>query len=64
MRNQRLAKRDLLHTSVHYYVEDISKYFLSRERIKVSGTSSDESNLVGYPIEDNIEGARHESFDV
>ena len=31
---------------------------------KVSGTSSSESNWVGYPVEDNIEGESHESFDV
>ena len=30
----------------------------------MSGTSYDESNWVGYPIEEKIEGGSHESFDV
>ena len=53
-RNQRVSKRDILRTLVHFGTEDISTYFLSRKRRKVSGTSSAESNWVGYPVEDNI----------
>ena len=41
---------------VHSDAEAISTYFLSRKRVKVSGTSSDESNWVGYPVEENIKG--------
>ena len=53
--NQRVSNRDMLQTVVHSYAEAISKYFLSSKMIRVSGTSSNESNLVGYPIEENIE---------
>ena len=42
----------------------LSTYFLSGKIRKVSGTSYAESNLVGYPFEENIEGESHESFDV
>ena len=49
---------------VHSDTKAISTYFLSRKRRKVSGTSSAESNWVGYLIEDIIEGESHESFDV
>ena len=49
---------------VHSDAEAISTYFPSRKRGKVSGTSSDESNWVGYPVEENIRGESHESFDV
>ena len=52
----------MLQTSDHYYAEDISTYLLSRKRRKVSGTSSSESNWVGYPVEENIEGGSRESF--
>ena len=45
---------DLLQTSVHYDAEAISTEFLSNKKRKVSGTSSDESNWVGYPVEENI----------
>ena len=53
-----------MQTFVHSDAEAISTYFLSRKRIKVSGTSSAESNWVGYRVEENIEGEIHESFDV
>ena len=46
---------DLLETVVHSDAEDISPYLMSRKRIQVSGTSSDESNW---------EEKSHESFDV
>ena len=51
-----------MQTSVHSDAEAISTYLLSRKRIKVYGTSSVESNWVGYPVEENIEGGIHESF--
>ena len=59
-----VSKRDLLQTSVNYDAEDISTDLLSSKRIGVYGTSSDESNWVGYPVEENIEGGSHELFDV
>ena len=49
---------------VHSDAEAISTYFFSRKRGKVSGTSYDESNWVGYPVEENTKGESHESFDV
>ena len=55
---------DLLQIVIHSYTEAISKYFLSRKIRKVYGTSSTELNCVGCPIEENIEGGSHESFDV
>ena len=55
---------DLLQTLFHSYAETISTYFLSRKSRKLSGTSSAESNWVGYPVEENTEGGSHESFDV
>ena len=58
--NQRVSKRDLLQTSIHYDAEAISTYLLSIKRRKVSGTSPDESNWVGYPVEDNIKGESHD----
>ena len=54
----------MLQTMVHSYSEAISTDFLSREIIMVYGTSFFESNWVGYPIEENIEGGSRESFDV
>ena len=54
----------MLQKSVHSDAEAISTDFLSRKRVKLSGTSSDESNWVGCPVEDKIEGGSHESFDV
>ena len=54
---------DMLQTLVHSDTESISTYLLSRKRIKVSGTSSAESNWVVYPVDENIEGESHESFD-
>ena len=59
-----VSKTDMLHTVSRSDSEAISKYFLSRKRIKVSGTSSTESKWVGYPIEYNIKGESHESIDV
>ena len=53
-----------MQTSVHYDAEAISTDLISRKRRNVSGTSSAESNWVGYPVEDNTEGEIHESFDV
>ena len=54
----------MLQTSVHSDAEAISTDFLLRKRRKLSGTSSAESNWVGYPVEENIEGESHDSFDV
>ena len=54
----------MLQILVHSDAETISTYFLSRKRRKVSGTSSAESNWVGYPVEENIEGGSRDSFDV
>ena len=53
-----------MQTSVYSDEDAISTYLLSRKKRKVSGTSSDESNWVGYLVEDNIKGESHESFDV
>ena len=53
-----------MQTSVHSDAEATSTYFLSRKRRKVSVTSSDESNWVGYQVEENNEGEINESFDV
>ena len=53
----------MLQTSVHSDAEAISTDFLSRKIIKVSVTSSTESNWTGFPVEENIEGGGHESFD-
>ena len=49
-----------MQTFVHYDAEAISKNLLSRKRRKVSGTYSAESNWVGYPVEEIIEGESHE----
>ena len=54
----------MLQKQVHSDAEAISAYFLLRKIRKVFGTSSDESNWVGYPVEENIEGGSHDSFDV
>ena len=54
----------MLQTSVYSDAEAISTDFFSRKIIKVSVTSSAESNWVGYPVEENIEGESHKSFDV
>ena len=54
----------MLQTSVHSDAESISTDLISRKKRKVSGTSSAESNWVGNPVEDNIEGESHDSFDV
>ena len=59
-----VSKRDLFQTSVNYDAEDISTDLLSSKRIGVYGTSSDESNWVGYPVEEKIEEESHDSFDV
>ena len=53
-----------MQTSVHSDADAISTDFLSRKRRNISGTSSTESSLVRYPVEENIEGECHESFDV
>ena len=53
-----------MQTLVNSDAEAISTYFLSSKSINVSGTSSDESNWVGFPIEENIEGEIHEYFNV
>ena len=50
----------MLQTSVHSDAEAISTDFNSREIRKVYGTSSDESNWVRYPVEENIKGESHE----
>ena len=63
-RNQRVSKRYMLQTLVHSNAEAISIYLLLKKRRKVSGTSSAESNWVGYPAEENIKGESHHSFDV
>ena len=55
-----VSKMDLLQTSIHSDAEAISTYLLSRKNRKVSGTSSAESNWVGYPAKENIEGESHE----
>ena len=54
----------MLQILVHSDAEAISKDLLSRKRRNLSGTSSAESNWVGYPVEEKIEGESHESFDV
>ena len=54
----------MLQKSVNSDVDAISTYLLSRKRRKVSGTSSAESNWVGYPVEEKIEWGNHESFDI
>ena len=64
LRNQSLPNTDMLQTLDYSCAEARSKYFLLGNRRKVYGTSFDESNWVGYPIEVNIEGESHESFDV
>ena len=46
----------MFQTLFHFDTEAITTDFLSRKMIKVYGTSSDESNLVRYPFEENIEG--------
>ena len=51
---------DLLQIVVHSDAEAISTYFLSKKSGRISGTSSSESNWVGYPIEDNTEEESHE----
>ena len=53
-----------MQTSVHSDAEAISIDLLLRKSRKVFGTSSSESNWVGYPFEYNIEGDSHESLDV
>ena len=58
-RNKRVASRGLLQTFFHSGAEDISTDMISRENRKVSGTSSFESNWVGYPVEENTEGGSH-----
>ena len=50
---------DLLQTVVRSDAETVSTYFLSRKRGKLSVTYSVESNWIGYPIEENIEGESH-----
>ena len=54
----------MLQTSVHSDAETILTDFFPRKWRKVCGTSSAESNWVGYPVEENIEGESQESFDV
>ena len=44
LRNQKVSKMGLLHTSVHSDEEAISTDLMSRKRKKVSGTSSAKSN--------------------
>ena len=55
---------DMLQIVVHSDAEAISTHLLSRKSTKVSGTYSARSNLVGYPIEEDIKGESHETFDV
>ena len=55
---------DLLQKLVHSDAEAISTDFLSRKSRNISGTSSTESNLVRYPVEENIEGGSHDQIDV
>ena len=62
-RNRRISNMNIFHTVVHSVAEAISIDLLSRKIRKVSGTYSSESNQVGYPVEENIEGESHESFD-
>ena len=54
-----MSNRDLLQTLVHSDAEAISTALLSSKIRKVSGTSSAESNWVGYPVEENIAGEIH-----
>ena len=54
----------MLHTVVYSVAEAISTDFPSRKITNLFGTSSAESNWVGYPIEENIEGGSHETFEV
>ena len=60
LRNQGVSKMDLLQTSVHSDAEAVSTDFLSRKGRKLFGTSSAESNWVGYPVEEKVEGGSHE----
>ena len=53
-----------MQTLVYSDIEAISTNLISRKMRKVFGTSSAGSNWVGYPVEENIEGEIHESFDV
>ena len=46
-RNQRVSKRDMMQTLVHSDAKAISTYFLSKNKRKVYGISSAESNCVG-----------------
>ena len=50
----------LFPTLVHSDAEAISEDCFSGKGGKVSGTSSDESNWVGYPVEEKTEGESHE----
>ena len=53
-----------MQTLVNSDAEAISTDLFSRKGRKVSHTSSSESNWVGYPVEDHIEGEIHDSYDV
>ena len=53
-----------MQTSIHSDAEAISTYLLSSKSRKIYGNSSAESHWVGYPVEENIEGEIHDSFDV
>ena len=54
----------MLQTSVHSDSDSISTYFLSSKSGKVYDTSSNESNWVGCPVEENIKVESHKSFGV
>ena len=56
--NQRVSKRNLLQTSVHYDAEAISIYSLSSKWRKVSVAYSAESNWFGYSVEENTKGGK------
>ena len=49
---------------VHSVTEVIPTDLFSRKKRKLYVTYSAESNVFGYPIEDNIKGESNESFDV
>ena len=51
-----VSKRGLFQISVYSDAEAISTYLISSKSRNLYGTSSTESNWVGYPVEENIEG--------
>ena len=54
----------MLQTVVYSDADEISTDLISRKTSKVYGTSSDESNWVGYPIYYNSKGGSHEYLDI